>query len=66
LDSLLLEVLRLSDMYQITDLNEECRACLKSFKMSSQNYAEVFKVAMEYENYNGFEVRLLLHRCAQH
>jgi hypothetical protein len=24
--------------------------------MSSQNYAEVFKVAMEYENFNGFEV----------
>jgi hypothetical protein len=25
--------------------------------MSSQNYAEVFKVAMQYENFNGFEVR---------
>jgi tRNA U54 and U55 pseudouridine synthase Pus10 len=43
-------------MYQICDLHEQCRACLKSFKMSSQNYAEVFKVAMEYENFNGFEV----------
>jgi hypothetical protein len=57
LPSLLLEVLRLSDMYQISDLHEECRASLKSFKMSSQNYAEVFKVAMQYENFNGFEVR---------
>jgi hypothetical protein len=44
-------------MYQISDLHEECRASLKSFKMSSQNYAEVFKVAMQYENFNGFEVR---------
>ena len=43
-------------MYQISDLHEECRASLKSFKMSSQNYAEVFKVAMQYENFNGFEV----------
>jgi hypothetical protein len=48
-------------MYQISDLHEECRASLKSFKMSSQNYAEVFKVAMQYENFNGFEVRRSAH-----
>jgi hypothetical protein len=52
-------------MYQISDLHEECRASLKSFKMSSQNYAEVFKVAMQYENFNGFEVRFYLSFSSQ-